>query len=1267
MLIFFGTTVSEFQAEGLENHNDVFYMTGSVTDELLTIDIDTGIASFVNTSSSADDFGAGISIPEDLASHNGTLYLVARDDKKIYSVNVDNGIATEVTPAFTEVGKLNAIASHNGALYLIGGAVLYEVDLDADTLTRVHASNSLGITRGEGMVSSGPDGPNIVLDNLSSNTQYWIRVIAVQSGLSDGTPSSSVTITTVVDAPAQVTGVQLTPSSTSMEVNWNGVPGATGYKVQWSESSGTFDTTNQLETVNNSATISSLTENTTYYVVVTATKSGASDGVASSEVSATTTLSTPGQVTGLSVESTSYDNIDIVWNSVSIADGYKIQWRTDTGTYGVDNQATVAVPVMYMASATKMYTVDVGTGEAEQIGTNAHSISGGALAYYIDTLYLMQLGQLYSVNTHNGALTQLTTNSGFGVSEFSVMAFTEHDSKLYFAGLNNDTLYLLDAETFTATAIGSGLGITGINGLASLNNTLYAIDANTDKLYTVSTSTGTATVVDNSTVQFGVSESGPTGLTAHDGTLYMVGVTNDKLYSLNTSTGAATAVASSVNQFGASENVPVGLTSTGPDGPEDRISGLTENTLYYIRVIATRSGASDSTPSSSVNTTTLLTPPPQVTNLTLTTTKATEINVAWDVANRATGYRVQWRTSSGAYNSTNRIITSNTVATISNLSTNTLYYVRVTAIRTNAADGLPSEEQSLSTLLSPPDTVTNVTVVAISHSTINLTWNASNDADSYIMQYKGVLESYSDTRQVIAARNAGTIINLLENTEYFIRVIATRIGGENAAPSTEISSTTLYAPPVQVTGVSLTTSSSTEIEVSWQPVASAEGYKIQWRIAGETYGTTNQVTTEDTSITIENLTPRTQYYIQVIATRDNAQDGTPSIESNIHTLAPPPDVTDNVSLSGFNANTIHVSWNSVTDANYYKVQWKTGTQEYDVSRQLLIQHPTTTASIGSLNANTLYYVQVITHITGAEDSAGVEESITTPASGAPDRVTGVTITNVTWTSLTVSWSPISSADGYILQWSTTSGTYDNTNSSRLTGANNTSAGIQSLTENTTYYIQVTAFSGGINGTASAEVSATTEYQTPGAVTGVSASPTSNGTEISVSWTAAARATGYEIRWSTTSGSYGATWQGSCSSCTSYTITSPTLGNTYYIQVRATRTSADEGEPSTEISILFANAAQVTNVTVVANSDTELEVTWNASDRADGYKLQWRLSSGTYGSTNQITTTTATEATITSLVASTTYYIRVIATRTDYPDAVPSVETSRTTLGPPLVK
>ena len=424
------------------------------------------------------------------------------------------------------------------------------------------------------------------------------------------------------------------------------------------------------------------------------------------------------------------------------------------------------------------------------------------------------------------------------------------------------------------------------------------------------------------------------------------------------------------------------------------------------------------------------------------------------------------------------------------------------------------------------------------------------------------------------------------------------------------------------------------------------------------------MTTEDTSITIENLTPRTQYYIQVIATRDNAQDGTPSIESNIHTLAPPPDVTDNVSLSGFNANTIHVSWSSVTDANYYKVQWKTGTQEYDVSRQLLIQHPATTASIGSLNANTLYYVQVITHITGAEDSAGVEESITTPSSGAPDRVTGVTITNVTWTSLTVSWSPISSADGYILQWSTTSGTYDNTNSSRLTGANNTSAGIQSLTENTTYYIQVTAFSGGINGTASVEVSTTTEYQTPGPVTGVSASPTSNGTEISVSWTAAARATGYEIRWSTTSGSYGATWQGSCSSCTSYTITSPTLGNTYYIQVRATRTSADEGEPSTEISILFANAAQVTNVTVVANSDTELEVTWNASDRADGYKLQWRLSSGTYGSTNQITTTTATEATITSLVASTTYYIRVIATRTDYPDAVPSVETSRTTLGPP---
>ena len=88
---------------------------------------------------------------------------------------------------------------------------------------------------------------------------------------------------------------------------------------------------------------------------------------------------------------------------------------------------------------------------------------------------------------------------------------------------------------------------------------------------------------------------------------------------------------------------------------------------------------------------------------------------------------------------------------------------------------------------------------------------------------------------------------------------------------------TTSQPPGRVTGVAVTPGIGV-LTVSWDSVDDADGYKVQWRSAGETFGTARErvVGGSVTQDTIPNLTPGTQYFVRVIATGTGTDDGTPS-------------------------------------------------------------------------------------------------------------------------------------------------------------------------------------------------------------------------------------------------------------------------------------------------------------------------------------------------------------------------------------------------------
>ena len=94
-------------------------------------------------------------------------------------------------------------------------------------------------------------------------------------------------------------------------------------------------------------------------------------------------------------------------------------------------------------------------------------------------------------------------------------------------------------------------------------------------------------------------------------------------------------------------------------------------------------------------------------------------------------------------------------------------------------------------------------------------------------------------------------------------------------------------PPGQVTGVGLTVDSSSAIAVSWNAATDADGYLVQWRTGGQSFGSANQASATATGHTITGLAASTAYDVRVIATRTGADNGTPSATASATTETTP--------------------------------------------------------------------------------------------------------------------------------------------------------------------------------------------------------------------------------------------------------------------------------------------------------------------------------------------------------------------------------------------
>ena len=284
--------------------------------------------------------------------------------------------------------------------------------------------------------------------------------------------------------------------------------------------------------------------------------------------------------------------------------------------------------------------------------------------------------------------------------------------------------------------------------------------------------------------------------------------------------------------------------------------------------------------------------------------------------------------------------------------------------------------------------------------------------------------------------------------------------------------------------------------------------------------------------------------------------------------------------------------------------------------------------------------------------------------------------------LVVTWTEVDNATGYTVQW-TSSGQGYNTGDRQatVTSGSTTRYTIPSLTNGTEYTVRVIATrTGADDGPPSDEMTGTPRVPPPPPpvtdleqVLGVGVVP--GNAQLVVTWTAVDNATGYTVQWTSSGQGYNIGDRQATvtsGSTTRYTIPGLTNGTEYTGRVIATRTGADDGPPSDEMTGTprvppppppppVTDLEQVMGVGVVPGN-AQLVVTWTAVSNATGYTVQWMSSGQGYNIGDRQATVTSgstTRYTIPSLTNGTEYTVRVIATRTGASDGPPSAEVTGT--------
>nr|XP_033491214.1 receptor-type tyrosine-protein phosphatase eta isoform X7 [Epinephelus lanceolatus] len=410
------------------------------------------------------------------------------------------------------------------------------------------------------------------------------------------------------------------------------------------------------------------------------------------------------------------------------------------------------------------------------------------------------------------------------------------------------------------------------------------------------------------------------------------------------------------------------------------LSDLLAGTHYTITVIAI---AGDNHTDGEGYTSTVVTKPDKVRNLSITEVTKSSVSLDWiQPEGNATSYIVQWTARGDTPNNT----TTDTSFTISSLVPGYQYNITVAAVAVNPSN---IGEGTLKTTFTEPEKPENIGITARGTNYLNISWTLPEGrVDYYVVNIsnEGLPYLYSIKTSV----NTAHLTGLHPGRIYFITV--TSVAGNFMAVSDQASFATEPTPPGPI-NISQRTNSS--LHLRWATPASMEGapdtsYIITFQPEG------GAIQTENSSVNnkeLSSLSSGTSYNITVQTVGPQSLRST-LVHNSGFTL---PNPVLNLEASPQSNTSIVVKWSDPQGVQPYYTYL---VQTYSTAGTLFNETVSNNSTdVPSLEPGTRYDVSVTTiAATGSESTVEQTFSYT-----MPNAVTELTVEDVNTTAIRLTW------------------------------------------------------------------------------------------------------------------------------------------------------------------------------------------------------------------------------------------------------------------------
>ena len=356
-------------------------------------------------------------------------------------------------------------------------------------------------------------------------------------------------------------------------------------------------------------------------------------------------------------------------------------------------------------------------------------------------------------------------------------------------------------------------------------------------------------------------------------------------------------------------------------------------------------------------------------------------------------------------------------------------------------------------------------------------------------------------------------------------------------------------------GLSTLNLTSTSATASWNAVTGASSYEVDYRATSWSYWINIASGLTSTSWGLAAMTPGISYEWRV---RTNCSFGTSSYtqtqfttQSSTSCNAPSGLTTINITTTGATA-----TWSPVSGANSYNVDYKASSSGQWIN---IVSGLTSTSwGLAGISPATSYDWRVRANCSSGASSY-TQTQFTTQSITSCDAPSGLAMINITTTSSTATWSPVSGANSYNVDYkASSSGQWINIAS----GLTSTSWGLAAMSPSTSYDWRVRAnCSSGNSSYTQAQFSTLSQSQSgcnaPG---GLSAYNIATNT-ATVSWNAVSGVIGYTVEYKPT---FSSTWivGSSITYATSLNLYALSAATTYDWRVKSMCTVVDGSSYST---------------------------------------------------------------------------------------------------------